>query len=203
MRKWMITLLIAAASAGVGWGLFSDGGYLRGQSNTAAQRAQTSPIFTTAHSSVFEAIRHFFDIRTEPQQPVAYTHKAHLDRAITCDTCHTGIASGGPQARIPDIRDCMECHEFVAMDNPVVQQVTAMWERGEDIPWQRVYGFTDEDHVRFDHGSHIRAEVQCSTCHGDVAQMTVAERVVEHTMGFCVNCHRQNNASNDCLTCHY
>ena len=27
---------------------------------------------------------------------------------------------------------------------------------------------------------------------------TVAERVVDHNMGFCVNCHKQKNASNDC-----
>jgi hypothetical protein len=27
--------------------------------------------------------------------------------------------------------------------------------------------------------------------------------VVDHTMGFCVNCHNQSGASNDCLTCHY
>jgi hypothetical protein len=33
--------------------------------------------------------------------------------------------------------------------------------------------------------------------------MTVAERAVDHTMGFCVNCHRQKNAPNDCMTCHY
>jgi hypothetical protein len=33
--------------------------------------------------------------------------------------------------------------------------------------------------------------------------MTVAERVVDHTMGFCVNCHEQRGASNDCLICHY
>lgn len=202
MRKWVIMLLTSVTAVGLGWGLFSEGGLLRGQSPNGAARAQTSPIFTTAHSSVGEAVRHFFGIRSEPQQPIAYTHKAHLDRAITCDTCHTGVNTG-PQARIPDIRDCMGCHESVATDKPVIQQITAMWERNEDIPWQRVYGFTDEAHVRFNHAPHIRADVQCSMCHGDLAQMTVAQRVVDHTMGFCVNCHTQKGASNDCQTCHY
>jgi len=57
--------------------------------------------------------------------------------------------------------------------------------------------------VRFQHAPHIRAKVDCTACHGDVANQTVAERVVDHNMGFCVNCHRQKGASNDCLTCHY
>ena len=28
-------------------------------------------------------------------------------------------------------------------------------------------------------------------------------RVVDHTMSFCVDCHTQNQASDECLTCHY
>jgi hypothetical protein len=26
---------------------------------------------------------------------------------------------------------------------------------------------------------------------------------VDHTMGFCVACHKERQVSNDCLTCHY
>jgi hypothetical protein len=32
---------------------------------------------------------------------------------------------------------------------------------------------------------------------------TVAERKVNLTMGFCIECHKQHNASIDCVTCHY
>jgi hypothetical protein len=71
------------------------------------------------------------------------------------------------------------------------------------LAWQRVYGYAKEAHVRFDHAPHIRAKVECSTCHGDIAQQTVAQRNVNMTMGFCVNCHTERKASNDCLTCHY
>jgi hypothetical protein len=97
----------------------------------------------------------------------------------------------------------MICHSQIAADRPLIKQVTSYSERGVEIPWQRVYGFTPQAHVRFNHAPHIRANVDCQACHGDLAQMTVAERTVDHTMGFCVNCHRQKNASNDCLTCHY
>ena len=60
---------------------------------------------------------------------------------------------------------------------------------------QRVYGFVEEAHVRFNHAPHIRAKVDCANCHGDLTQMTVAQRVVDHTMGFCINCHKQKGAS--------
>ena len=85
----------------------------------------------------------------------------------------------------------------------MIQQLTAYYNRHEDVAWQRVYGWNEEAHVRFNHEPHIRAEVACATCHGDVAQMADAKRVVEHTMGFCVACHEARHVSNDCLTCHF
>jgi Cytochrome c7 and related cytochrome c len=57
--------------------------------------------------------------------------------------------------------------------------------------------------VKFNHAPHIRANLECSTCHGDIAHQTVAQRNVNLDMGACVTCHRQKNAPNDCLTCHY
>ena len=60
-----------------------------------------------------------------------------------------------------------------------------MSEKGIDLAWQRVYGFSSVDHVRFNHAPHIRAKVECATCHGNVGEQTVAQRSVDHTMGFC------------------
>ena len=57
--------------------------------------------------------------------------------------------------------------------------------------------------MRFNHAPHIRAKVDCATCHGNIAEQTVAQRNVDLTMGFCVNCHNEKKASNDCLTCHF
>jgi formamidopyrimidine-DNA glycosylase len=78
-----------------------------------------------------------------------------------------------------------------------------MRKKGIDLAWQRVFGYPDEAHVRFNHAPHIRANVECATCHGNIAEQTVAQRNVEMTMGFCVNCHRERKASLDCLACHY
>jgi hypothetical protein len=159
-------------------------------------------VFSPAHRTLAEAARDFFNLKTRPQQPLAFPHKVHMAKQAVCTDCHETVERG-PVAGIPSVKICMDCHSQVARDRALIKQVAAYSEKGIEIPWQRVYGFTHEQHVRFNHAPHIRANVECKTCHGDIAGMTVAERVVDHTMGFCVSCHRQRNAPNDCLTCHF
>ncbi len=119
------------------------------------------------------------------------------------ETCHESVVKG-PNAGIPSVKTCMICHDSIATDRPLIMKITNdYYKKGVDLPWQRVYGFTPEVHVRFNHAPHIRASVDCATCHGPIASQTVAERNVDHTMGFCVNCHKARKASNDCLTCHF
>jgi len=165
----------------------------------------SSPTFTTAHASFGDAAKHFLSIKPKPKQPIDFPHKIHHinEIGIECNECHTGVQRG-PRAGLPSVNFCMTCHESIgdATDSRI-QTLRDYAKRGEELPWQRVYGFLEESHVRFNHAPHIRAGVDCAMCHGDLTQMTVAERVVDHTMGFCINCHKQKGASNDCLTCHY
>jgi hypothetical protein len=164
----------------------------------------SSPEFTTAHRSFSDAAKHFFNIRSKPQQPIDFPHKIHTaDIGVGCTNCHLGVEKGA-RAGIPSINICMYCHEDLGdQADPRIQALRDHAKRNEDMAWQRVYGFSEEAHVRFNHAPHIRAKVDCVTCHGDLTEMTVAQRVVDHTMGFCINCHKQKGASNDCLTCHY
>jgi hypothetical protein len=166
------------------------------------QPGQDPSVFTPARGTLGEATREFFAIRPAAVQPIPFPHKTHIAKKAVCADCHE-TADKGPVAGIPSVKTCMICHSQIATDKPLIKQVTSYSEKGIEIPWQRVYGFTHEAHVRFNHAPHIRASVDCATCHGDVANQTVAERAVDHNMGFCVNCHKQKNASNDCLTCHY
>jgi cytochrome c7-like protein len=159
-------------------------------------------VFTTAHATPAEAVREFFNIRSRPEQPIPFPHRTHIAKKAVCTDCHESVEKG-PIAGIPSVKTCMICHSQIATDKPLIKQVTSYADKGIEIPWQRVYGFTHEAHVHFNHAPHVRANVDCATCHGDVANQTVAERVVDHNMGFCVNCHNQKHASNDCLTCHY
>jgi hypothetical protein len=158
--------------------------------------------FTPAHRTTGEALSHFFNTHPTPVQPIAFPHKTHIAKQAVCTDCHESVEKG-PIAGIPSVKTCMICHSQIATDRPLIKEVTAYSEKGVEIPWKRVYGFPHEAHVRFNHAPHIRASVDCKTCHGDVGNQTVAERSVDHSMGFCVNCHREKKAPNDCLTCHY
>lgn len=162
-----------------------------------------SDVFSPAHRSFGEAIRHFFGIESAPVQPIAFSHRVHVEDAdLECTFCHDGVTIG-PVAGIPSISTCMLCHTEVARGQEPVESLVSFWERGQEPPWQRVYGWVEEDHVRFNHRPHTLNGVGCETCHGDVAAMTVAEPVVEHTMGFCMSCHETTGASTECVACHY
>ena len=159
-------------------------------------------VYGPAHGTIPDAIREFLGYRPTPQQPIAFTHKVHLANGLVCVNCHVGVDTAA-EPRIPGVSACMTCHVAIATDKPEIKKIAAYQAKGQDIPWERVYGFTPEVHVHFNHAPHIRAGVNCTTCHGDMTQATVAQRTVNHTMGFCVTCHRQNKASIDCVTCHY
>lgn len=169
---------------------------------TQVTGTQTSPVFTPAHRTTWEAVRDFFGWRTKPVQPIAFTHKTHLAQGLQCVGCHSGVDEG-PDAQIPGAKVCMVCHDEIAADKPEIQKVKAYVERGEDIRWQRVYAYSAAAHVKFNHAPHIRAGVACATCHGDMTKQTTAVRAIDLTMGYCVDCHRAKQASTDCLTCHY
>lgn len=164
---------------------------------------QIPGVFTTARPTVAAALNDFLGRRPEPVQPIEFPHNIHAGKQIGCtEYCHEG-AETGPVAGLPSVRTCMICHNTIATDRPRIRQITAMREQGLDLVWQRVYGYPDTAHVRFNHAPHIRADVACATCHGDVAAGTVARRTVDLTMGFCVDCHKQRQASIDCLACHF
>jgi len=79
------------------------------------------------------------------------------------------------------------------------------------IAWTKVHKLPD--FAYFDHRAHVNAGVICQSCHGPVETMERVRQFEDLSMGWCVNCHRQSNASGvrgkavnasiDCATCHY
>ena len=136
------------------------------------------------------------------QQPIEFPHNTHIDQGLACLDCHSTVDTAAA-AGLPSVTKCMLCHEKIAVDTPGVIKLRKFAKRGHEIPWARVYGFSELAAVKFRHAAHVRSGIECSECHGDVSEMTVATRVVKHTMGTCVNCHRKNQASDDCVVCHY
>jgi len=168
-----------------------------------AEAQSPSPIFTSARPTFSKAVNDYFAVKPKPVQPIEFPHNIHIEKGLTClEYCHESVTKG-PQAGLPSVNTCLICHAAIATDKPRIQQITAMSDKGIDLAWQRVYGYPEPSHVKFNHAPHIRANVECSTCHGDIAHQTVAQRNVTLGMGDCVTCHREKKAPNDCLTCHY
>jgi hypothetical protein len=135
-----------------------------------------------------------------PLQPLAFSHKLHAGvNGIHCLFCHRD-APRSSLAGIPAVSDCLACHKFIAPDKAEIKKLLAYQEKKEPIPWVRVHSVPD--HVYFPHMMHVRARIDCSVCHGEVASMERITRIASLKMGWCLNCHRQHKASIDCWTCH-
>jgi hypothetical protein len=139
-----------------------------------------------------------------PDQPIAYSHRTHVEAGVQCLYCHTS-ALRSDVAGIPSVQKCMGCHTIIATEDEAIQALTSYWKRGEPIPWNRVN--QQPDFVYFSHQAHLGAGINCETCHGDVGRMTVARSVVKMDMGWCLNCHLKQPEEKitrlaDCLACH-
>ena len=135
-----------------------------------------------------------------PEQPIAFSHKLHAgDNRIACQYCHVS-ARHASVAGIPSVQRCLGCHKITAAARPEVQKLAGYWERKEPIPWRKVTWMPD--FVFFEHWPHVRAGLECQTCHGAVETMDRMPRLATLTMDVCVACHRERNASIDCATCH-
>ena len=150
------------------------------------------------------AVNDFFNIRPDPQQPFPFPHNTHVDKKMMCtEYCHESVAKG-PIAGLPSVKTCMICHESIATDRPLIKTVADYAKRGIDISWQRVY--------RLRRG--VARAVQPRAAHprqGGLRHLPrrhrrsrpLPQRNVDLNMGFCVECHKSRQASNECLTCHF
>jgi hypothetical protein len=137
-----------------------------------------------------------------PDQPIDFSHTIHVGKVgLQCLFCHE-TADKSTYAGIPAVEKCMSCHKNVATDRPEIQKLAGYWNRGEPMEWNRVHRIRVRDYVYFSHKRHIKAEIDCVNCHGEVKYMDKIRQVKSLKMGWCVQCHRENDASDDCLTCH-
>ena len=152
-----------------------------------------------------------------PMQPIAFSHKHHAGLyQIDCQFCHTGT-DRAPAAGVPSVQLCMGCHEqFPPSYDAEFEGIRVLkdhWERKQPIEWAQIHRLPE--HVQFRHNRHIAAGVECQRCHGAVEEMDkvyMTEDTVHWPwllpskkleMGWCIQCHRENGASQDCYQCHY
>jgi len=121
-------------------------------------------------------------------QPIAFPHNLHVAQVgLDCRYCHTTVETSNT-ASVPSTETCMTCHSQLRVNTPQLQNVVDSWESNTPISWNRVHQLAD--YVYFDHSVHVNNGVGCSSCHGQVDQMTQMWKNEALTMGWCLECHR-------------
>ncbi|MBI4602242.1 MAG: cytochrome c3 family protein [Planctomycetes bacterium] len=136
-------------------------------------------------------------------QPIAFSHKRHLEEEITCKDCHK-YAEDGRYATLPPTKACLLCHEEEQGKHPDEPKVREHAKDGGEIPWAQVNRLVG--HVYFSHAAHVKhAGMDCAECHGDMREMTepvTLPQIGHLDMDRCMSCHEAKGASNDCVACH-
>jgi hypothetical protein len=148
-----------------------------------------------------------------PVQPIPFNHALHAGQyGIQCLYCHTGT-DRARYAGMPSVEVCMGCHAQFGGDLEGVKTLKEHWDQKQPIEWVQIHRLPE--YVKFRHNRHIAAGIECQKCHGQVQEMDKVYLVPDTIwwpwllpakkleMGWCINCHRENGASQDCLLCHY
>ena len=119
----------------------------------------------------------YFRWSSSIHQPLNFSHAQHVKANSECSTCHSSVDD------LPATSICKNCHS------------------GETFPsqtqWVRVYRVAPD--IIFSHTNHKES---CETCH--VQMVSGARWIHEYRfpMDFCMKCHAEKRAPNQCGTCH-
>lgn len=135
-----------------------------------------------------------------PEQPIAFSHRLHAGhKAIDCRYCHPYVERS-IHPGLPPVEKCLHCHNYIIANHPEIKKEHNYFNTRTPTPWRKVYYLAE--HVLFNHERHIKKEVACESCHGEVKQMDRLKDT-RFKMGFCVQCHREKKVNLDCwLACH-
>lgn len=136
------------------------------------------------------------------RQPIQYNHKKHVAMGLECAGCHKHVFTMAV-AGLPSVDDCMACHQAPVSESAEAKKVAGFANKPGGIPWQRVYSVPSD--VYFSHRRHAQlAKIGCEVCHGDMKNRTkpVDRPQQPITMEWCLDCHEQRGASQDCAACH-
>lgn len=123
-----------------------------------------------------------------PVQPVPFSHALHAGQlGLDCRFCHVGVDKG-PASTVPAAQTCMNCHNQIKVDSPLLAVVRQSYETGKAVPWVKIHQVPD--YAYFNHAVHVNRGVSCVECHGKINEMDVVEHAQPLSMGFCLDCHR-------------
>lgn len=133
-------------------------------------------------------------------QPIPFSHRVHVNvKNIQCEYCHP-YAGQSLEPGLPPVEKCLHCHKYIIAKHPQILKEHHYYDSKTPTPWKKANYLPE--HVVFNHQRHIRKEVACRECHGQVEHMDRIRGKFFY-MHFCIDCHRERKANLDCwLSCH-
>ncbi|MBZ0112851.1 MAG: cytochrome c3 family protein [Thermoanaerobaculia bacterium] len=122
------------------------------------------------------------------EQPVPFSHDHHVGEiGIDCRYCHTSVETSA-FAGLPPTSTCMNCHNELFKDSPMLEPVRESFRSGQPIEWTRVNDVPD--FVYFNHSIHVAKGIGCTSCHGKINKMPITWKAESLKMEWCLACHR-------------
>lgn len=137
------------------------------------------------------------------EQPIMFNHKRHQKKDVACYDCHQ-FYKNYAVAGIPGTDLCYSCHKSDKdlKEKEEKRKLHVYFTNKIEIPWNRINSPVPDD-VIFNHKRHIVKDIECAECHGKVEELMDTKRLVQNfTMDECIKCHKREQASVDCLSCH-
>ena len=138
--------------------------------------------------------------RIGPEQPISFSHQVHAGvKNIQCRFCHPYVDQSISPG-IPPVEKCLYCHNYIIAGHPEIEKEHRFYNTRKPTPWIKANYLAE--HVLFNHQRHIKKDIQCQQCHGEIETLDRI-RGRYFFMEFCIQCHREKKANLDCwLACH-
>ena len=129
----------------------------------------------------------------------AIPHALHVGRGLECADCHID-EDKSPDPQIPDPEVCDTCHGDPAKLSPgAAAYFKAVTAADGQVTFPQRWKTRD---VNPQHSKHIGAGLECTECHGEVADEPFAKPKPVPLMERCTACHEARGKTVKCESCH-
>jgi cytochrome c7-like protein len=126
-----------------------------------------------------------------------FSHNYHVvEEELECATCHESAnqSVSGKDNLLPSMETCADCHDIEDDNNCTLCH--------SDVDNPREVTRIEDYSAKFNHQAHLNNGLNCNDCHAAVNQKTNVEPFELPNMVFCMDCHNQQSAANECSNCH-
>jgi len=134
----------------------------------------------------------------DQKDKIRFSHEFHLEeQELECDVCHESVFESTHvfQSNLPEKDVCSDCH-----DGDTAPEDCSFCHSSAENPAALPVKIIPQ--LIFSHKFHLDQDIDCESCHTDIAEtnLTLKSKAIE--MPLCMTCHAEPKTNKDCFTCH-